>query len=113
MRYTRQEKTDIGAMRHRITFQQPIETPDGHKGHTVKWQNVVTVWASVEPLTGREYFFSHQIKAEVTHRVRTRYREDITTKMRGKLGERILAIESILDLKEAHKTLEILCREEK
>ncbi len=104
---------NIGEMRHRITFQQPIKTPDGYKGQTVQWQNVATVWASVEPLTGREYFYSHQIKAELTHRVRIRYREGITEKMRIKHRERVLAIESILDLKEEHKTIEILCREEK
>jgi len=103
----------IGDMRHRITFQQPIKTPDGHKGHTVSWQDVVTVWASVEPLSGREYFYSHQIKAEITHRARIRYREGITVKMRIKHGDRVLEIESILDKKERHEELEILCREEK
>jgi len=108
------KKTEIGDMRHRITFQEPVKTPDGYKGHTVQWQDVVTVWASVEPLSGREYFYSHQIKAEVTHRVRIRYRTDITIKMRAKLSEdRALEIESILDLKERRETLEILCREEK
>jgi len=66
------KKIEIGDMRHRITFQQPQKTADGYKGHTVQWQDVVTVWASVEPLSGREYFYSHQIKAEVTHRVRIR-----------------------------------------
>lgn len=103
----------IGNLRHRITFQQSIETPDGHKGHTVKWQDIVTVWASVEPLSGREYFYSHQIKAEVTHRVKMRYKEGITPKMRIKYRDRILKMESILDLKERHEVLEILCREEK
>ena len=103
----------IGDMRHRITFQQPIKTPDGYKGHEVQWQDVVTVWASVEPLSGREFFYAHQIKAEVTHRVKTRYREGLTVKMRIKHLERILEIESILDLKERHEVLEILCREEK
>jgi len=102
-----------GDMRHRITFQQPIETPDGHKGHTVKWQDMVTVWASVEPLSGREYFYSHQIKAELTHRVKTRYRTDITIKMRIKHRDRVLEIESIIDLKERHEVLEILCKEGK
>jgi SPP1 family predicted phage head-tail adaptor len=103
----------IGDMRHRITFQKPLETPDGYKGHTVQWQDVVTVWASVEPLSGREYFYSHQIKAEVTHRVRMRYREGLTVKMRVKHLDRVLAIESLLDLQERHEILEILCREEK
>lgn len=103
----------IGELRHRITFQKEIKTPDGHKGFVSQWQDVVTVWASIEPLSGREYFYSHQIKAEVTHRVKIRYREDITVKMRIKHRDRVLEIESILDLKEAHQTLEILCREEK
>jgi len=107
------KKARIGDMRHRITFQKPVETPDGYKGHTVSWQDMITVWASVEPLTGREYFYSHQIKAEVTHRVKIRYRADITTEMRAKFGERVLEIESIIDLKERHEVLEILCREEK
>lgn len=107
------KKLTIGEMRHRITLQQPIETPDGHKGHTVKWQDLATLWASVEPLSGREYFYSHQIKAEITHRVKIRYRENITTKMRIKHRDRVLAIESILDLKERRQILEILCREEK
>jgi len=107
------KKARIGDMRHRITFQKSVKTPDGHKGHTVSWQDLITVWASVEPLTGREYFYSHQIKAEVTHRVKIRYREDITTEMRAKFGERVLEIESIIDLKERCKMLEIFCREEK
>ncbi len=103
----------IGELRHRITFQQPLETPDGHKGHTVSWHDVVTVWASVEPLSGREYFSSHQISAAVTHRVKIRYREGLIETMRIKHRERVLAIESILDLKERREILEILCSEEK
>jgi len=107
------KKARIGDMKHRITFQKPIKTPDGYKGHTVSWQDVVTVWASVEPLTGREYFYAHQIKAEVTHGVKTRYRDDITVKMRIKHRDRVLGIESIIDLQERREVLEILCKEEK
>ena len=103
----------IGDLRHRITFQKPVKTPDGYKGHTVNWQDVVTVWASVEPLTGREFFYAHQIKNEVSHRVRIRYRTNITAEMRIKYLERYMKIESVVDLKERHQFLEILCREEK
>jgi SPP1 family predicted phage head-tail adaptor len=108
------KKISIGDLRHRITFQKPDKVPDGYKGHTVKWLDVVTVWASVEPLSGREYFYAHQIKNEVSHRVRVRYREDVTAEMRIKISEdRALAIESIIDLEERHQFLEILCREKK
>ena len=107
------KKTKIAEMRHRITFQRPVKTDDSHKGHTVAWQDLMTVWASVEPLSGREYFAAHQIAAEVTHRVKVRYRQDITVKMRIKHLDRVLAIESIIDKEERHQTLEIFCREEK
>lgn len=103
----------IGDMRHRITFQDSMKTSDDYKGHSISWTNFITVWASIEPLTGREFFAAHQIKAEVTHRVKIRYRDDITVKMRIKFGARVLAIESILDIKERHEVLEILCREGK
>lgn len=108
------KKTAIGDLRHRITFQEPVKKPDGYKGHTVKWRDMITVWASVEPLSGREYFYSHQIKNEVSHRVRVRYRTDLRLEMRIKLSEdRALNIESIIDLQERHQMLEILCMEEK
>ncbi len=103
----------IGDMRHRITFQKEVKTVDGSKGFTVAWQDVISVWASVGPLSGREYFQSHQIKAEITHRVKIRYRTDITVKMRIKHRDRVLEIESILDKKERREELEIFCREEK
>lgn len=103
----------IGDLRQRITFQEAEKTSDGYKGHTISWQNVVTVWAKVQPLSGREYFSAHQIKAEVTHRVKVRYRTDITEKMRIKLNGRHLNIKSILDLEEKHQMLEIMCKEGK
>lgn len=105
---------EIGKLRHRITFQDSVPTPDGYKGSSeVTWTNFVTVWASVKPLTGREYFFSQQVKAEVTHRVKIRYRDDITVKMQILFGTRVFGIESIFDIEERHEVLEIFCREEK
>lgn len=103
----------IGDMRQRITFQQEVKTADGSKGFTVAWQDVISVWASVQPLSGREFFQAHQIKAEITHRVKIRYRTDITVKMRIKHKDRYFAIESILDKKERREELEIFCRETK
>ena len=103
----------IGDLRHRITFQKPVKVPDGYKGHAVTWQDVITVWASMDPLSGREYFYAHQIKAEVTHRIRIRYNEKVTTEMRIKHKDRYLMIEAIVDLKERREIQEILAKEEK
>ena len=106
-------KIKIGDFRHRITFQEPIKTPDGYKGFTITWQDGVVVWAQVDPLSGREYFYAHQIKNEVSHRIRIRYRTDVTVEMRILYGTRIFKVESIIDLKERREFLEILGQEEK
>lgn len=103
----------IGDLRHRITFQKEVKVPDGYKGFTVSWQDVVTIWAQVDPLSGREYFYSHQIKNVVSHRVRIRYRTDVNEEMRIKCGDRHFKIESMIDIKERREFLEILCQEEK
>ena len=99
----------IGKLRHRITFEKPVKVDDGYQGFTVTWHPVCVVWASVEALGGREYFYAHQIKAEVTHRVTIRYNSKISTEMRINHGGKILMIESIIE-----KDLqEIFAREEK
>lgn len=104
-------KIDPAGFRHRITFQKEEKTPDGVKGFTVAWNDFAVAWASIAPLVGREYFYAHQITAEVTHRIRMRYRKDINSKMRITLGERVFNIESIIDMEERHVYLELLCRE--
>jgi len=106
-------KIEIGDLRHRVTFQKSNETDDGYKGHTEIWQDVVTVWAQIDPLSGREYFYAHQIKNVVSHRVRIRYREDVMVEMRIKYGDRHFKIESMIDMKERREFLELLCQEEK
>ena len=103
----------VGDMRHRIFFQQPVPTDDGYGGKPVTWVNCGEAWAKVEPLTGREYFYAHQIKAEVTHRVKTRFRQDIKEDMRISANGRILEIVSIIDIDEGHQFFEILCTEAK
>ena len=103
----------VGEMRHRIFFQRAIPADDGYGGKPVTWINCGEAWAKIEPLTGREFFYAHQIQNEVTHRVTTRFREDVKEDMRISAGGRILEIESIVDLDEAHQFLELFCREPK
>jgi SPP1 family predicted phage head-tail adaptor len=100
-------------MRHRIFFQQAIETDDGYGGKVKMWINFTEAWAKIEPLSGREFFFAHQIQAEVTHRITVRFRKDVKEDMRISAGGRTLEIESIVDLDEAHQFLELYCKESK
>ena len=105
--------TAVGEMNRRVMLQYRTEIDDGYGGKTFEWFDHAAVWAKVEPLSGSEYFKAHQTQVEVTHRVTMRYRADVDEKMRIVYGEKILEIESILDVDSAHQRMEIMAREAK
>ena len=78
-----------------------------YKGQEI-WRNVATVRASIEPIQGREYFSGPFQMGENIIRVRIRYREGITNKMRLKYGKRVLDIYSVIDSREEHKELHLM-----
>ena len=106
-------KIKISDLRHRITFQSEKKTADGYKGHTSTWDNVAIVWAKVEPVSGREYYYSHQLKNAISHKITVRYRDDITEELRIIFEKRIMKIESLINLLEQERFIEIRCIEEK
>jgi len=101
----------IGELRHRITFQIPVVQDDGYGGVERTWQDVCSTWASIQPVSGREYYDAMSIQSSITHRVIIRYRSDITPEMRIVYGERIFEIEAVIDIGARKKYLELLCRE--
>jgi len=104
-----------GKLRHRVTIQQFAEVLDGYGTPTGSsdWQDVATVWASVEPLSGREYLLAENVNTEAKIRVKMRYRKGVTTGMRIKYGERMLDIQSVADIEERHREMELMCIEVK
>ena len=106
---------DPGKMRHRITFQKfngekdsfgdPLQADDSN------WTSVATVWAAIDPLSGREFYAAQQSQSEVTHNIRCRYRAGLNTAMRILYGSRKFSIVSIIDWEERHQSLLIKCKE--
>lgn len=86
------------------------------------WPTVVTRWASIKPLSGRELFMAQQVRADVTHKVVLRYFKDGTTfSLRAGVKptmrlvyqqRRKLNVVSCIDIDELHEELELLCIEE-
>ncbi len=75
------------------------------------WEDVATIRASIEPLQGREYFSGPFQMGENIIRIRIRYLVNITNKMRVKYGDRYLDVYSVIDGKEAHRELQLMCKE--
>lgn len=73
----------IGKLRHRVTIQQPGTTRDPDTGESVPgWVDVATVWASVEPLSAREFIAAGATQSSVSARIVMRHRDDVTAGMR-------------------------------
>ena len=82
-----------------------------HGEHKAFWKHIATVRASVEPLQGREYFSGPFQMSENITRIRIRYIEGITNKMRIKYGKRLFDIYSVIDSMESHRELQLICKE--
>jgi len=106
-----------GYLRHRLTFQTRTKTQDAYGAEAVTpWTDTFTVWGSVEPFMGREYLDSRQRQAEVSHRVRIRYRSGVLTTMRIKydLDSRApayLQIESVIEPYIRGTEMQLMCKE--
>lgn len=103
---------NFSKLRHRITFLKPTGTYKNTMGENVpNYTEYKTVWAEVSPKTGREYDESQKLRAETTYNVRTRYHEGITADMQIKYGDRVMKIESVLNLSERNEELLIVASE--
>ena len=101
----------IGDLKHRVTFQKSVLTPDGGGGFIEVWQSIDSnpvVYAAIMPLSGREQLRFHQLESTVTHRIVIRYRSDITTALRIVRNDVIYDIVSVTDKDGKGVYLEIL-----
>lgn len=100
---------DAGRLRHRVTIQSVTETRDTTTGAiATSWADVATVWAAIEPLSGREFIAAQGAQAEIVARILIRYRDDVVAKMRVVSGSRVYNIRAVLPDKESgteHLTL--------
>lgn len=75
------------------------------------WEELNTVWAAVEPLSGREFWAQQQVQSEITTRIRVRYRSDITVGMKAEYNSKTYVIKYVIDYQEEHKELWLMCSE--
>jgi SPP1 family predicted phage head-tail adaptor len=101
----------IGKLRHRITIEEAIETQDADGSVLKNWSIFATAQASIEPISGREYFAAQSTQADLTHRINLRYVAGLKPKMRVKFGRRIFDILSVITIDERTRELQLMCRE--
>ncbi len=87
-----------GRLKHKISIEQATYTagsPD-YGQQNVTWSEFASVWASIDPVKGNEYWMTQQIQAETVWRFRVRYLSGISPKMRISWDSRTFDITAVL-----------------
>ncbi len=100
-----------GRLRHRIQLQHATETQDTTGDPVRRYTTYATVWASIQPVRGAEYFTAQQAGASRQHEVRIRYRDDVEETDRIVYGSRTFEVEAVLTPWEVHSELLLYCKE--
>lgn len=102
--------------KHVIQFQQVSETGDSLGDTTRSWATVITAFASITPVSGREVLYSQQLQAPHTHKIKVRYNAllmppEAGCKLRIQFGSRLFNIVQIRNLEEDNRFIELLAQE--
>lgn len=99
-----------GLMRERVTIQRPVEQQSAFGEASVTWEDMGTVWASVNGLSSREVLQAQQANAIITHKIRIRAFPGLTHQHRLLWRGRQLEIASVQE-REVRTIHEIMARE--
>ena len=102
---------NIGKLRHRVTFQEATSSQNDFDEWITSYSDWATVWAAIEPNTGKRYFEAKQANSEVQGIIRIRYRDGVLPTMRIVYGDQTFSIVSIVHPLERKKELHILYKE--
>jgi SPP1 family predicted phage head-tail adaptor len=100
-----------GRLDKRVELQAPARTRNSLGESVATWATTATVWASIEPLSGRELIAAQQVQSEVSAVVRIRYRAGVTPSMRVKHGTTHYSVVAIVNPHEGSEQLQLMCRQ--
>jgi len=101
-------KNTISRLKHRLTLQQEIRTPDDVGGYVRSWKDIADLWAEIMPVMGNERIVGNKIQSEITHKILLRYRDGISSDMRLIFEKRAFNIRSVINVSEDRDVIELL-----
>lgn len=101
---------NAGDLRHRITFETPINEENAAGENVPTFVTGETVWAAIRPASARELLQVNGQGHQVTHTITIRYR-NVKSKWRIKYRGRTFQIASIINVDERNIELRLVCHE--
>ena len=87
-----------GKLKHRIEVQAPTNSRADDGGTATSWATEATRWGSIDAISGREFFEAAQTQSRVTHRIRMRFYDGLTSDYRLVWDGRAFEIDSVVDV---------------
>ena len=103
-----------GKFKDKITLQRPAVATKDTDGYeiTTPYVDVLTIWASIMPISSKELLISQQEKTAFDIKVMIRYRTDITSAWKIKQGTKIYdVVGSPIKVNGQNSYLQLMCRE--
>ena len=101
----------VGKLRHKVELKHLSQTQNTYGEPVDTWTKYADVWASIEPLSGRELLLAQQVNAELTLRVIIRYHSAMVVTDRIIKDSRTLEVVNIINKNERNEQMELLCKE--
>ena len=99
-----------GRLRKKIFIQNTTSTRDAYGSDVTTWEDFAqNRWASVEPLRGTEGILGRAFQNKVDTRFTIRYIAGLKGNMRILYNQEAYDIESIINVDERNRELQILC----
>lgn len=93
----------FGELRHSVQIQRATETRQANGGTTQAFATTATVWAAIEPLSGRESWIGEQIRAIASHKITMRWTA-VSAGNRLLFGSRVFNIVVVVNVDERNHT---------
>ena len=100
----------IGALRHRVTIETPVDTQDDIGGFSRAYAPLTQVWARIEAVSADQDFSEARLEQKTRHVVTIRWRADVRAQMRFDHRGRKLVIQTVRDA-DRWRCLPCLCEE--
>lgn len=101
-----------GSLRARLVIETPSYPPDGAGGAGRTWSFAGEVWADIRPSGGTQHVLQDAQGQRVTHRIRIRWRANLTSEARFRQGARTLKITAVFDPDGRRRFLDCLATED-
>lgn len=101
----------VGKLRHKVKLQHRSENQATDGSVTYSWTTYATVWAAINPISGKEAFIAQQVKAEANFEIEIRYNSAVIPSDRVLFGVRVFDINYPKNPDERNEYQILLCKE--